>query len=180
MNTLLAGRDTPMDDSERIGHHESSHVVFSFRSGAGIPDAGIDLNAPASEVGARGVGGVYLFDHDTELPEVEQQKRLLWNLAIICAGPASDAKFWGCSPEEALRRQRGDTRDAHKCLDSSPLISTEDEKESVLKRALELAAQELEKPDVRDAIQKVARACLANGGRLTKAQIEEILQDLPI
>jgi hypothetical protein len=64
-------------------------------------------------------------------------------------------------------------------LNSSPLINTEEEKELVLTLALDRAAQVLEKPSVRDAIRKLARACLANGGRLTKAQIDEILQDMP-
>jgi hypothetical protein len=171
-----------MQYRERVAHHEAAHMVLAVQIGAGIGDQGMDLNAPTSTEGAYGNATVMLLIHDASQTIEEQKEDLLRNLVIICAGAASDAKLMVRPLREALRRQPGDEKDARKLIAQSPLTEKNDEhtrreeEELLLNKALELAARQLEKPIVWKTIQEVARATLNEGGRLTKPQIEAIIE----
>jgi hypothetical protein len=62
-------------------------------------------------------------------------------------------------------------------LASSPVIGheTQEEEEYVLNAALTRAAEMLGQTDHWRLVEEVAAACLENGGRLSKSQIEAIL-----
>ena len=173
-----------MNYRERVAHHEAAHAVLAHRLGAGVLPEGINLDAPTQMPGAFGNAAVNLLDHDSTLYPAEQQKDLLRNLAVVCAGAASDSKITGKPLSQALSDQPGDEKLARRLLDETPLIGTRDpqqrqaEQALVLDAALERAAHELADPVVWRAIEKVAQATVNAGGRLTKQQIEVVLEGI--
>lgn len=172
-----------MDYREQVAHHEAAHVVVSHIFGGGPTGHGIDLDAPTSVAGAFGNAGVATLIHDPDLPEDEQRKDLGRNVAIILAGAAADARTKGCAIDEALQAQPSDVQIARDTIALSSLISTADrdpaevqkEREIVFQIGCQLAEQRLARPDVWALVEKIAKACLANGGKLSKQQIEDLL-----
>jgi hypothetical protein len=173
-----------MEHRARIAHHEAAHVVLAVFYGTGVNEQGIDLNASTSVEGAYGNAAVNLFAHDASLEQQEQQKDLLRNLCIVCAGAASDAKILNRSLREALSQQPGDEKVALRLLAQSTLISRENksdaqkkEEECILEIALEKARDILGKTDVWALVEEIAQECLRKGGHLTKAEIEAMVQN---
>lgn len=170
-----------MNFRARIAHHEAAHIVVAIIVGAGITDHGIDLDAPTSAPGAFGRAGTNLFIPDPDLPKPEQMRALANNLAIVCAGAASDAKLTSITPAQALQMQNGDETVAKRLIAGSDLIDeTEREREKeenyvLYEVGLAKAVELIDKPDVWEKIQRVAIACLSSGGRLSKEQIESIV-----
>jgi hypothetical protein len=140
-------------------------------------EQGIDIDAPSSVEGAFGRAGVNIFRHDPTATEQEQQSLLRDNIAITCAGAASDARLTGRTLREALRRQPGDQRAAMQLLEASPLVQLRD-REEVYQLLLNFTEELVNKPEIWNAIEQVAQACLDEGGQLSRAQIEAILLPL--
>ncbi|EIZ81893.1 hypothetical protein WYO_5481 [Methylobacterium sp. GXF4] len=172
-----------MEYREQVAHHEAAHVVISHIFGGGPTGHGIDLDAPTSVAGAFGNAGVATLIHDPDLPEDEQRKNLGRNVAIILAGAVADTRTKGCAVDEALQAQPSDVRIAQDTIALSPLISTADrdpaevqeERKIVFQVGLQLAEQRLARPDIWAQVVTIATACLANGGKLSKQQIEKLL-----
>lgn len=172
-----------MEYREQVAHHEAAHVVISHIFGGGPTGHGIDLDAPTSVPGAFGNAGVATLIHDPDLPEKEQKIDLGRNVAIILAGAAADARTKGCAIDEALQSQPSDVRIARDTIARSPLIPTagrdpaevQEEREIVFRIGLQLAEQRLARPDIWAQVETIATACLANGGKLSKQQIEQLL-----
>lgn len=163
-----------MDYRQRVAHHEAAHVVISAHFGGGPTLHGIDINAASSVSGAFGNAGVGLPDHDNTLPIEEQRFDLTKNIAIICAGAAADARTTNRNINDALQSQPGDLAVARAEIAKSPLVGA-DEDEDVLQAGLATAETLLAKPDFWDAVVKIAEACLANDGKLSKDEIEALL-----
>jgi hypothetical protein len=160
---------------ERVAHHEAAHVVMSARSGASVPERGIDVDAPSSVEGARGNAMIHLFEDDPNLKEEDRQKLLMANLAMVCAGAVSDAKIMGRPLREALKIQKGDENVALELLNNSPLSGTKQIAEKILASVLAKVERVFRNKTVWNAVQQLARECLKAGGRLSKVQIENIL-----
>jgi hypothetical protein len=164
-----------MDDREKVAHHEAAHVVMSVQLGASVPGQGIDIDAPSSVEGAYGNAWVNIFAQDPNPEEDEQIKILRDNLAIVCAGIASDAKLMGRSLREALSRQPSDEQLARELLGNSPLVDTKELQEYILDGVLRFVERAFEDKIIWSAVQEIARACIKEGGRLSKSQIEQIV-----
>jgi hypothetical protein len=172
-----------MNCQERVAHHEAAHVVMSYLCGGGPTLHGIDITAPSSAPGAFGNAGVGKLIHDQNQPEEDQRKDLLRNVAIICAGAACDAQTLDQTLDMALQMQPGDLAAARAEIAQSPLLPSPglssqeelDERELVLRSGLETAQHRLARPEVWNLVEKVARACLDNGGKLSKNEIEALL-----
>ena len=172
-----------MNYQERVAHHEAAHVVISHLYGGGPTLHGIDITVPSSAPGAFGNAGVGKLVHDQNQPEEDQRNDLLRNVAIICAGAACDARTLHRTLDMAIRMQPGDLAAAQAEIAQSPLIpspglsSQEElyERELVLRSGLETAEHQLTRPEVWNLVEKVAKACLDNGGKLSKAEIEALL-----
>jgi len=161
-----------MNYREKVAHHEAAHAVIALHVGFGISE-GIDLDAPSSSVdGAFGNVGAYTADYDPALPPEVQRDDLLRNLQVFCAGAASDARNSGVEPREALSKQPGDEDAAIGMLEASPLIGAKAENDHVLNLALQRVVTLLDRPEVWAKVERVARACLKAGGKLSKAEIE--------
>ncbi|WP_458439088.1 hypothetical protein [Methylorubrum extorquens] len=172
-----------MTYDEQVAHHEAAHVVISHMFGGGPTGHGIDIHAPSSVIGAFGNAGVATLIHDLSLPVEEQRKDLVRNVAIICAGAASDARTKGCSIDQAIQAQPSDLRFARDMIDNSTLIPTDSrsvddlkrERDAVLKVGLETAEHHVARPEVWALVEKIARACIANGGKISREEIEDLL-----
>lgn len=159
-------------------------MVISHRFGGGPTLHGIDITAPSSVDGAFGNAGVAKLLHDPNLPEEEQRKDLLANVAIICAGAACDARTLNQPLDVALQNQPSDLKAAQTEIEKSPLVPSagsnpqeeQEEREFVLRSGLETAHAQLQHPEVWKLVEKVAMACLASGGKLSKDAIEAILK----
>lgn len=148
-----------MTERERIAHHEAAHAVLALYFGMTL-SCGIDLDGATSVAGASGTVGVNLFVADLNVPEAEQQIDLVRNLAVFCAGAASDAKLRGEQPDYALTKQPGDRKAAIAHALNHPLVSSMEEAEYVVSMALTKASQYLEKDEIWDWIARVAAACV--------------------
>lgn len=172
-----------MTHDEKVAHHEAAHAVVAILGGAGLSDAGINLNAPSSVEGAFGNAGANTYDHDVTLPPDVQQWRLIYNLMTLCAGAASDAKISGIPVRDALARQKGDESHAYQQLRSTPLIDQDSEgaakeREGVLGIALDKLSAKLADPQVWAMVEAVAKAAIDAGGILSKAEIEAIYSEM--
>ncbi|WP_162145489.1 hypothetical protein [Sinorhizobium meliloti] len=138
---------------------------------------GMDINVGSSVPGAFGNAGVGKLVHDYTFPEEEQRLDLLRNIAIICAGAAADARTMNRNINEALENQPGDLAVAKAELAASPLLAGAESEEInfVLQTGLANAERLLAEPDIWDAVVKIAQACLANDGKLSKEEIEALL-----
>ncbi|MGT2478827.1 hypothetical protein ACU4GR_08010 (plasmid) [Methylobacterium oryzae CBMB20] len=172
-----------MDYREQVAHHEAAHVVISHIFGGGPTEHGIDINAPSSMLGAFGNAGVQKLVHDPSLSEPEQRNDLIKNVAMTCAGAAADAWTMNRSLKQALQMQPSDLKVAQDEIAQSPLIqiagrspsAVQADRDAALQAGLDTAEYHLARPDVWALVQKVATACLANGGKLSKQQIEQLL-----
>jgi len=163
-----------MDYREQVAHHEAAHAVLAIRYNMGI-SGGIDLDAATSVDGAFGNAAVNLIVLDAELPIKEQRLDLARNLAVVCAGAASDARVKQIAPGDALDAQPGDYRFAVEAAMASSLVADPDEADYVVKEVgLSHAVAEIAKPDVWAVISRVAAAVLDAGGRLSQADIEAL------
>jgi hypothetical protein len=172
-----------MTYEEQVAHHEAAHVVISFLFGGGPTLHGIDITAPSSVPGAFGNAGVGKLIHDENQPEEDQRKDLLRNVAIICAGAACDARTLNRPLEIALEKQPGDLAAAQAEIAQSPLLPSPGlspkqeqlERECVLQSGLQTAQHHLARPEIWALVEKIAKACLNNGGKLSKEEIEALL-----
>lgn len=164
-----------MDQREQVAHHEAAHVVVSALFGGGPTLHGIDIDAGTSVTGAFGNAGVGLLVIDDTQPEEEQRHLLVQNIAIICAGAAADAKITARKLNDALQRQPGDLSVAKAAIERSRLVTGNEEGDHVLQVGLEYAETLLDKSDIWDAVVRIAKACLANRGKLSKDEIEALL-----
>ena len=172
-----------MNYQEQVAHHEAAHVVMSYLYGGGPTLPGIDITTPSSEPVAFGNAGVGKLIHDQNQPEEEQRKDLLRNVAIICAGAACDSRVLNQALDMAVQMQPGDLAAAQAEIAQSPLLPSPglspqeelDERELVLQSGLEAAQSELARLDVWSLVEKVAKACLGRGGKLSKNEIETLL-----
>ncbi len=138
---------------------------------------GIDINVGSSVPDAFGNAGVGKLIHDNTLPEEEQRQDLLKNIAIVCAGAAADARTMNRNINDALENQPGDLAVAKAEIEQSPLLvgAESEELRIVLQSGLGYAETLLAKPEIWDVVVKIAEACLANGGKLSKEEIEALL-----
>lgn len=168
-----------MNYREKVAHHEAAHVVVSARYGGGPMLHGIDINAASSVAGAFGNAGVGTLVHDDTLSLDQQQVDLMRNLIIICAGAGADARTNATDIRGAFGKQPGDHSAAVAAIVQSPLTTDpgQEEIDFLLGIALDRTEEVLAEPHVWDMVERIAAACLSNDGRLSKAQIEEILQD---
>lgn len=163
----------------QIAHHEAAHAIAGIWYGMGI-SGGIDLDASTSVAGAQGNVGVNLFLPDDALPDALQRQDLMRNLAVICAGAASDARLTGRSLEEAIAAQPGDRQAARDLIRTHPLVEAEPDDQVdelvglLLERAMMMAARLLAKDEVWCVVEEVAASCLSAGGTISKADIETI------
>jgi hypothetical protein len=170
-----------IDYREQVAHREAAQAWTAHYYGAGLPEGGIELDAPSSAERVAGNAGVHLFTQDASLSAAEQMTLLLTNLQIVCAGAASDAKLTGIEPDEALRQQPSDQDVALTLLAQSPLIDKMDQSNAdkeidlVLSVAITEIARLLDEPETWSAVQKLARGVLDAGGKLSKADIELLL-----
>lgn len=172
-----------MDYREQVAHHEAAHVVISHIFGGGPTEHGIDINAPSSMLGAFGNAGVQKLVHDPSLPEQEQRNNLTKNVAITCAGAAADARTVNRSLKQALQMQPSDLRVAQAEIARSPLIqiagrspsAVQVDRNDALQAGLDTAEHHVARPDVWALVEKIAKACLANSGKLSKEEIEKLL-----
>jgi hypothetical protein len=165
-----------LDEKERVAHHEAAHVVIAVLYGIAPTMHGIDLNVPTSAPGAFGNAGVATFDYDASLPGQQQRLDLVRNLAIICAGAASDARILSRPLDEALRAQVSDHQAARGYLALSPLISSEAEADYILEIGLARAAKLLDDNENWLLVETIAKAALGNDGALSR---DEIIGRLP-
>jgi len=171
-----------MTYQEGIAHHEAAHVVISYLYGGGPTLHGIDITAPSSVPGAFGNAGVGKLIHDQNHSEEDQRKDLLKNVAVICAGAACDALTLNRTLDMALKMQPGDLAAVRAEIAQSPLLPSpglspqeeQSERELVLRSGLETAQHQLARPEVWVLVEKVAKACLDNGGKLSKDEIEAL------
>lgn len=160
-----------MNHREQVAHHEAAHAVLAIRAGIGV-SGGIDLDAPTSVDGAFGQAAVSLLVLDDSLPVDEQRLDLARNLSIICAGAASDARIKGVTPLEALEAQPGDYGVALQHAQSCSVVENEEEAQyAVTEVGLSHAVREVARVEVWAAIERVATAVIASGGRLEKDQV---------
>lgn len=164
----------------QIAHHEAAHAVMAHRLGPGIHQSGINLNHQ-SEAGANGGAMCNLWDDDPSVSEKKRQRSLLENLMIVCAGPACDAKMTGRSLQQALQTQVSDLANAKQLLKKSPLVNRdgqdngENEEQYLLVAAMKAASDQLAKPEVWQAIEKVANATINSNGTLSREEFLRIL-----
>jgi hypothetical protein len=169
-----------MNDREKVAHHEAAHAVLSIRAGFGV-SGGIDLDAPTSVGGAYGNAAVNLLELDDALPEHEQRMDLARNIAVICAGAASDAKISGIEPCKALRAQPGDLKVALEHAGGSTMVRSPKEAVHVVMRiGLLQAVRLINCPEVWLAVERVAAAVLAAGGKLDGNQVTMLGASLPL
>jgi hypothetical protein len=166
-----------MTHLEMVAHHEAAHSVLAVVYRRGLC-GGIDLHAPTSVPGATGQTNVNLYVPDPTATDEEQRLNLARNLAIICAGAASDAKTGGLAPRAALVAQVGDHRAALAHAALHPVVSGSVQIDFAVNFALDLAVVELAKPVVWLAVEDVAAACLANAGTLDQATVESMTAHL--
>lgn len=166
-----------MNLREQVAHHEAAHAVVALHTRLGLSSYGMDIDAPASVPGAFGKTGVMTFAADLTQPEADQFKDLGVLLAVTLAGAASDAKINSITLHHALQCQPGDLSVAKNLCAEYP-FACGDQEAVALDHGLQLAAKALAKAEVWSAICAVAKACLANGGNLSKEQIETVA--LPI
>lgn len=103
-------------------------------------------------------------------------------MAIICAGAACDALTLNRTLDMALNMQPGDLAAARAEIAQSPLLPSpglspqeeRSERELVLRSGLETAQHQLARLEVWVLVEKVAKACLDNGGKLSKDEIEAL------
>ncbi|MCJ2115710.1 hypothetical protein MKK65_03730 [Methylobacterium sp. J-001] len=172
-----------MNYREQVAHHEAAHVVISHIFRGGPTAHGIDINAPSSMIGAFGNAGVQKLVHDPALPKEEQRNDLIKNVAMTCAGAAADARTMNRPLTQALLMQLGDLKVAQTEIAQSPLIPTSGrspstvqvDRDEALQAGLETAEHHLARPDIWALVEKIAKACLANGGKLSKEEIEDLL-----
>jgi hypothetical protein len=163
-----------MNDRERVAHHEAAHAVLSLRAGFGV-SGGIDLDAQTSVEGAFGNAAVALSMLDADLPTAQQQMELGRNLSVICAGAASDARILEIDPEDALLAQPGDYGVAIQYAAGSSIIGNVKDAEYVVTQiALPVAVRDVGRPEVWQAIERLAAALLEAGGRLDRDQVEAL------
>lgn len=170
-----------MDIRTQVAHHEAAHVVVSAAFGLEIPERGIDLDAATSVDGAFGNALVNLFVDDPSLSDEQRRKDLVTNVAVVCAGPASDARLLGRSLREALSMQPSDEAIALQLIRASPLLegpaaSHAEEAELVIEAGLEAAEAKLGVAANWEAVEAVARAAVQAGGALSKDGIERVLK----
>lgn len=160
-----------MEHREQVAHHEAAHAVVALYLGMGVC-GGIDLDAVTSMEGAFGNAAVNLFVADPSLPLEDQRLDLIRNLAVICAGAASDAKVKGETLENALEAQLGDRAVAIDHARAHPIVGSDEEAEHVvMKLGLPHAGTLVGKASVWDAIVRVAEAALSAGGKLDAAEV---------
>jgi hypothetical protein len=168
----------PMTTRSQIAHHEAAHVVVASLYGLEVDDQGINLDAETSVAGARGNSGVKLIDL-TLSAEDDLITDLAQNMAIICAGAASDAKITGATPANALAHQPGDFSVAMEMAHTYPYLMSDANYPEAIKYGLLMAVDQLNKPDVWAVVESIAAACLeSTDGRLSSADIEVLLQPL--
>jgi hypothetical protein len=166
-----------MEYREQVAHHEAAHAVMALIVRHGLSHHGMDIDAPSSVSGATGKTGVMTFAADLNQPEADQFNDLGALLAVTLAGAAADARIRGVDLWNALQAQPGDLGAAQVFCAQYPFAQGPDEA-MALKMGLEIAEKRLAWPGAWDAVCAVAAACLAAGGRLTKAEIEAVA--LPI
>jgi len=166
-----------VDHRQQVAHHEAAHAVAALVTRVGLSRYGMDLDAETSAPGAYGRTGTMTFAADLDQPEADQFKDLGDLLAITLAGAVSDARLKGVSASDALQAQPGDLGVAKEYCARYPFSQGEHEA-LALQMGLEIASQRLSAAGGWDAVSAVANACLANGGKLSKQQIEDIA--LPI
>lgn len=166
-----------MKHREKVAHHEAAHAVMALHMRLGLSNHGMDIDAPTSVAGAFGQTGVMTFAPDLTQPEEDQYRDLGALLAVTLAGAASDARINGVALDDALKAQPGDLGVAKTLCAGYPFASGQGEVQA-LEYGLQIAAKELARTEVWDAVQAVAGLCQAKGGKLTKVQIEAVA--LPI
>jgi hypothetical protein len=166
----------------QVAYHEAAHIVVSVAFRLEVPDRGIDLDSATSVEGAHGNALVNLIVDDPGLSQAERRNDLVRNLAIVCAGAASDARLLGRSLRDALRQQPSDESVALDLIRASPLLSSDEngspdtEGEFVLALGLETAESKLQSPSVWAAVETIAKAAVRAGGQLTRAEIQKNLK----
>lgn len=107
--------------SEQIVRHEAAHAVMAQLYAGGIDEKGINLDHRSS-LGAKGGAVCFFLDDDPNLEMVQRADRLLRNVMVACAGPASDAKLTGKTLEQSLRDQWSDHKNVVSLLSASQVI----------------------------------------------------------
>lgn len=160
-----------MNHTEQVAYHEAAHAVLAIHYGMGL-SGGIDLNAETSVDGAFGNVAVNLWQFDSSTSLQEQKSVLVCNLAVICAGAASDAKLKGIPLTSALDAQPGDYKKAVEIARTCGLAADEYEVDFMVKEVgLVRASRDAEKREVWEAIVRVATATLEAGGKLSKEKV---------
>lgn len=176
---IIRGR--VMDQRTRVAHHEAAHIWVANHQGAGIPEVGLNIDAPSSVEGAFGHAWVHFFEIDPGMDEIEQMELLARNTRIICAGAASDAKITGVELRQALENQPGDQALAIQRLRASPLIQREESDQAaklvelILTNSLDRVAKLFAMKENWEAVRRVALAAIRAGGKLSKSEIEAAL-----
>lgn len=164
-----------MNYKEEVAHHEAAHVVMSHLFGGGPATNGININTASSVQGASGNAGVCLIVHDETLCLEDQHHNLIRNVAIICAGAAADARTTKVSIEEAMKAQPSDWAAAWAEINNSPLVTTSEEGAIVYDLGVQQADRALKIGSNWDLVEKIAKACVANNGMLSKSDIDDLL-----
>jgi hypothetical protein len=164
-----------MNHREQVAYHEAAHVVISHLYGGGPTDNGIDINAESSVAGSFGNASVGLLEPDDSISTEDQQLDLIKNIAIICAGAASDAKILGITIDDAIEDQSSDFNAAWAAINSSRLVTSIEEGESVFDLGLKRAESLLADKGRWALVEKIALACIENGGNLSKMAIGKLL-----